>query len=366
MNNKILFILHIPPPVHGSSMVGKYIMDSNQINTVFDTKYINLGTSKSIDDIGKKPMSKIISYLKIVFLTIKQLLIFKPDLVYLAMTAKGVGFYKDFVIAFISKIFGIQLVLHFHNKGVSLNQHKKLDNFLYKIVFSTAKVILLSKHLYPDIKKYVNEKNVYYCPNGIPVIEQIEKSSESRSHIPNILFLSNLIKSKGVFVLLEALQILQQKDAPFTCNFVGGEGDVSAELFNSKVIEMGLEKNVFYLGKKYKEDKIEIFSKSDIFVLPTFYHNECFPLVLLEAMQFNLPLISTYEGGIPEIIEDEVNGFIVKQSNIVSLLMKLEELVTNKELRIKMGKAGNIKFSNEYTLEKFEHNMVNIFKTINN
>ena len=55
---KILFILHLPPPVHGSSMVGKYIKDSKNINTSFDAQYINLSTSKTVDEIGKNPFIK--------------------------------------------------------------------------------------------------------------------------------------------------------------------------------------------------------------------------------------------------------------------------------------------------------------------
>ena len=61
MKSKILFILHLPPPVHGSSMVGQYIKDSKVvINTSFDAQYINLSTSKTIDEIGKNPLLKLV------------------------------------------------------------------------------------------------------------------------------------------------------------------------------------------------------------------------------------------------------------------------------------------------------------------
>ena len=98
---KILFVLHVPPPVHGSSIVGEFIKNSLIINDAFDSRYINLGTSKSIDEIGKNGIKKWLVYFKIVFNVIKQLIAFKPDMVYLAMTAKGVGFYKDLLVAFL-------------------------------------------------------------------------------------------------------------------------------------------------------------------------------------------------------------------------------------------------------------------------
>ena len=72
---------------------------------------------------------------------------------------------------------------------------------------------------------------------------------------------------------------------------------------NQKINDLNLQEYVTYLGKKYGDYKYEIFQSSDIFVFPTFYHNECFPLVLLEAMMFGLPVISTSEGGIPDIVK---------------------------------------------------------------
>ena len=364
IKNKVLFILHIPPPVHGSSMVGKYIKDSVKINSEFEAKYINLGTSKSINDIGKKPLSKIIGYIKIVLQSIKQLSFFKPDIVYLAITAKGIGFYKDVIIALISKLFRIQLVLHFHNKGVRVNEHKKIDNFLYTLVFRNTKIILLSKFLYSDVEKYVAPRDIFYCPNGVPEITDFNYKKKITNNKVKLLFLSNLIASKGVFVLLEALSNLQKQGFDFTCNFVGGVGDITENNFIDKVKFFRLEKKVFYLGKKYAKDKAVIFSNSDIFILPTFYENECFPLVLLEASQFGLPMVSTYEGAIPEIIEDGVNGFLVTQKDVVALANKLEVLIKDEDLRLKMGAAAYLKFSNNYTLEKFENNMIELLNCV--
>jgi len=281
--------LHLPPPVHGSSLVGEFINKSNLINTTFNCRYINLGTSKSIDEIGKNGFQKWFLYVSIILRTIKQLIAFKPDLVYLAMTAKGVAFYKDMVMAFLAKLFGVKLVIHFHNKGVSINQNKTLDNFLYKRVFKNTKVILLSKHLYSDIKKYVKEENVYYCPNGIPELSLNENNATIKNDTVQLLFLSNLIESKGVYVLLDALKILKSKKIKFTCNFVGGIGDISEEAYNNKVRSLQLQDCVYYLGKKFNQEKTTIFNNSDIFVHPTF--SDCFPLVLLEASQFKFPRV---------------------------------------------------------------------------
>lgn len=362
--NKILFILHVPPPVHGSSMMGGYVKESTIINKAFDATYINLGTSKSIDEIGKKPLSKIVNYLKIILKTLKCLMRQKPDLAYLAITAKGIGFYKDFVVALLIKSFGVPLVLHFHNKGVKDNQDKTIDNILYKIVFKNTHVILLSKHLYSDVQKYVPTANVFYCPNGIPIIDNDEASNIETNNIPSLLFLSNLIASKGVYVLLDALYLLKNKKIKFKCNFVGGEGDVSSAQFNKRINELNIQDSVFYLGKKYEKAKIEIYKNSSVFVFPTFYHNETFGLVNIEAMMFGLPVISTNEGGIPDIVVDNETGFIVKKNNVEQLAEKIEFLLLNPKVAKQMGERGKTRFLNKFTLDKFETNLSDILTRI--
>jgi len=358
---RILLTLHLPPPVHGSSMMGQYIHDSKIINESFSTRYINLGTSNSVNEIGKNPLLKITRYLKILISFIYQIFKFKPDLIYLAITAQGIGFYKDLPLALIAKLFRKKIVLHYHNKGVKTRQNNFIDNNLYKLLFKGTKIILLSELLYEDVKKYVSEKDVYYCPNGIPVIASV-KSDKKGNQIPELLFLSNLMQSKGVFELLEALKILKNKKINFNCNFVGGEGDISSQQFKQKVSELNLEDLITYHGKQFGYDKYKLYNKSDVFILPT--HNECFPLVILEAMMFGLPVISTNEGAIAEIIDDNETGFLVNKRDNVDLANKIQLLVENPSLRKSMGEKGREKFEKKYTLFHFEQNMTEILRKI--
>jgi len=360
---KALFLLHIPPPVHGSSIVGKTIMESKAINDAFDCRYVNLGTSASIDEIGKGGLRKVFRFLSILGKVLKQLISFRPQLGYVAITAKGGAFYKDTLVVMLFKLFRVKLVYHLHNKGVSTRQEKWFNNLLYHFVFKNADVILLSKYLYPDIRKYVPESRVYYCPNGIPENQVESGKCKVKSSGPvEILFLSNLIESKGVFVLLKACKILQNKKLNFHCAFVGGIGDVSEQQFKSKVVELKLADNVHYAGKKFGKEKEEAFVHADIFAFPTYY--ETFGLVNLEAMQYSIPIVSTFEGGIPDVIDDGVTGFLVPQKNAQALAEKLEILIQNSDLRQQMGEAGRKKYENEFTLEKFENRMVEIIQQV--
>ncbi len=369
---KILFILHYPPPVHGSSIVGAFIKDSSFINKNFECRYINLGTSESVNEIGKNPVGKLLKYLGLIWQVNKALLCFRPDICYMTISSRGIGFYKDALLVLFVRLFGIKRVFHFHNKGVRINQGRVLDNLLYWLVFKSADVILLSKYLYPDVHKYVPENRVHYCPNGIPGVQvesrkpKVENKSGEHSLAPpvapQILFLSHLIESKGVFVLVEALNITKERGLSFHCSMIGGEGDVTEDQVRIKIEESGLTGYIDVAGKKYGKEKQTAFEKADIFVHPTF--NDCLPLVLLEAMQHSLPIVSTPEGAIPDVVENGVTGFLVSQRDAAALAEKLEVLIRDPDLRQKMGAAGRAKYEAQFTLERFEKRLTNILNEL--
>jgi glycosyltransferase involved in cell wall biosynthesis len=214
--------------------------------------------------------------------------------------------------------------------------------------------------LYSDIAKYVDKKSVFYCPNGIPEVN--EGYSACRNHdgttkTCQILFLSNMVKEKGLFVLLDACKILNERKMPFKCDFVGSWPEVTKEQVQTRVEELGLSQHVMLHDKKFGADKTAFFKNADVFVFPTFYHNECFPLVNLEAMQFALPLITTCVGGIPDMVVDNESGFLIPPMNSAVLADKLEILISNPHTRKTMGLAGRKLYEKHYTLKKFELSM---------
>ena len=120
--NKILFIMHMPPPVHGASMMGKYIHDSKLIDQTFDCRYINLTLAKDLSDIGKGGFSKLWSFLKQMNHIASTIHMEKPQLCYVTPNTKGGAFYKDFIVVMLLKAMGQNVIAHYHNKGVATRQ----------------------------------------------------------------------------------------------------------------------------------------------------------------------------------------------------------------------------------------------------
>ena len=175
--------------------------------------------------------------------------------------------------------------------------------------------------------------------------------------ILNILFLSNMMEEKGVWTLLDACRIIKSKGYRF-------RSDISETAFQQRVCEAGLSEEVTAYGAKYGEEKQAFWEQADVFVFPTYYHNECFPLVLLEAMEQGVACISTREGGIPDIIEEGLTGYLIERQHAGQLAEKLIYFVEHPERIREMGEAGREKFRREFTLDIFESRMQEILMSL--
>lgn len=363
--DKILCIIQLPPPIHGNAMMNQYLIESKSINNNFLIKILSLKFVKQLADIGNFQIIKLIKMIIFIFKLLFQLIKFNPDLIYYTISPLGFAFYRDVLFVSIIKLFNKKIIYHLHAKGIKQKSRNKLNFLLYKFIFKDSYVIHLSPLLYNDIKNFCPLERVYFCPNGIPYIVKINKTKDKKcKKIQHILFFSNMIKTKGVMVLLEACKILKNKNINFQCNFVGEWfSDVQPEEFQDYIDENDLNSYIKYICPKYNiKEKVNLFNNSDILAFPTY--NDCFPIVVLEAMKFGLPVVSTYEGAIPEIVINGKTGFLVPQKDSYALADKLKVLIENPKLREKMGKAGREKFLKHYTLDKWEKKMVNIFNKI--
>lgn len=178
----------------------------------------------------------------------------------------------------------------------------------------------------------------------------------------NVLFLSNMMAEKGVWTLVSASQLLRQRGFCFEVHFVGKWSDISEDDFAAVVREARLEEVCMAHGPQYGKDKEVFWQNADLFVFPTFYHNECFPLVLLEAMQHGVACISTHEGGISGIIDEGKTGFLIGRQNVQMLADKMGWLMKHPDECERMGKKGREKFERDFTLDVFENRMVTILR----
>lgn len=168
-------------------------------------------------------------------------------------------------------------------------------------------------------------------------------------------FVGLLTKRKGLASLIEAACVLkddlQEKKAKF---IIVGDGEDERKL-KQLVANRGLDKLIIFTGST--NEVYKYLYQFDVFVLPSL-SNEDFPYVLLEAMVYRKPVISTRVAGIPEIVLNNHTGYIIAPGNVSELSEKINALISDPDKRMEMGKKGYNRyhslFSYEKTMEKFK------------
>lgn len=360
----ILYVFKLPPPINGATTANFYLWKSKILREKFNGYYLNYGLSRTNHDFGTIRFGKIkhyfYSFAKCLFwLTTKEI-----DLCYITIAPRNIGFVKDSLFILLFKIFKKKYVIHLHGKGINEKvRYSKLWRLYYEFVFKKSHVICLSERLIKDISR-IYHQNPFLVPNGIETYNYQHNKNNKDKLI--ILFLSNLYIQKGVIDFIKAIKILSKNTkVKFEALVVGNSTrDITFIELREMVKKNEMEKWIKILGPKYGSEKIEILGNSDLFVFPTY--NETFGLVNLEAMAAGIPIISTNEGGIPDVVEDGINGYLVEKNEPEKLADKMKILLEDENLRQTMGETNKKKFKMNYSKDHFEKNISKVFTSILN
>lgn len=360
---KILFLVQLPPPIHGASAVNQSIKDSSYITTNFSTRFFNISPAKDLADIGKVNFKKILTLVRIIIGSIASYIKFKPDLTYITLSPHGLAFYKDGFIALIIKALGGHIVFHLHGKGIQNEVRKsRIKTKLYKLVFKKADVIHLSEKLYFDIEDIRDfTTSITSVQNGIDGSNFDPKKTNNTA--VEFVYLSNLVPAKGADVLIRATALIDEKyTGAFKVKIIGKPSNsIYLQELNSLITEE-LSNTITVLGPKYGPDKIHALVTSDVFVLPT--KNDCFPLSILEAMAAGLAVISTDEGAITDIVDHGITGDIISDASPHALAAAMVKHIEDKVYSEGCAAAALEKYNSKYTQEIFEKNLASTLKLL--
>ncbi|NTU73844.1 glycosyltransferase family 4 protein [Candidatus Roizmanbacteria bacterium] len=362
IKSRILFLVQLPPPVHGVCVINKTIVYSKLVNARFEVSIFRLGFSNTFNQMHSDQLRKAILTLFYIFRLILKIATFRPKFAYFTISPTGAAFFRDAIFAFIFKWLKIPIVYHLHGTGVSSRLKSRLVSKIYRTVFNGEFVFHLSPLLYDDIKEIVSYKNCRFIPNGVSLLAK--KHSETDNVRPEdnslvrILYFANLDPRKGVFDLVDAfcMLLLQGVRAELT---IGGSyttqlSESQLEIYLLKSRKLGGQINV--LGPVYGQDKAKMYQEADIFVYPSCH--DAFPLVVLEAMSYGLPIVTTKEGAIPDMVEDGCNGLLVPHRDPESLSVAVAKLISDRELRKQFGEISYQRYKTKFTSDIFEKNFV--------
>lgn len=241
-----------------------------------------------------------------------------------------------FIALPIKWIFNIPIVVSVRGSDLNLVKKSKIKKAAYSFFLNKLDMIFpvsddLNKKLIDDFNVTIPVKSLYNGVNNQFFMKHDKRESlkSLRSPISGriLLFVGNILSSKGVDTLLSAMQLVLRKH-PDTQLALGGEGPEILS-FRKLAQELGITHSVHFLGLIARADIPYWMSVAEMLILPS--RAEGRPNVVLEAMSCGLPVIATNVGGIPELIENEQTGLLFQPGDSAVLASLIVNLLENPE-----------------------------------
>jgi len=367
MNKKtILFISPLPPPYYGSAMSSETCLNILDKCNEWEIKNIKLNYSSSFEDVGKISIAKFFGLWVVLYKCLTYSLKFKPSLVYIMPATSSFGFLRDFSVAILIRLLNKNVIFHLRTQ-ITYNRLKCIKSFILETAFRNTKIILLGKELIHDVAQYFKPENTFILPNAIEGHLNDEDfelilSNRINQNKLNVTFISNMMRSKGWPIALETANELRKSQIDFSFHFAGAwQSKTDKKEFNEYVALHNLTEFIKYYGFVNNENKNKLLKETDIIIFPT--TNEAFGRIVIEAMEYGIPVIANGVGAIPSIIVHEQTGYVLKENTareITNYVLQISDKTKSNYLM--MSKNARTRFLKLYELTVFEKAFLSIIK----
>lgn len=306
-------------------------------------------------------IKKIVFFLKNLFKYISKLFKNSFDIAHIHMSYKG-SFFRKYIIAKLGKLFNKKVILHLHGSEFEVFYNNS-NVFIKKLIVNLFEccdlVIVLGKNWEVFIRRIAPKSKISILNNAVRLPNYTVKWNEYKI---NILFLGVLIKRKGIYDLIEAIKLLNEKGIikEKRLNFIIGGSGLEEENLKRKIMEYNLNEFVEMSGWVNGNMKEELLRKSQIFILPSY--NEGLPMAILEAMSYGIPIIATDVGSISEAVSEECTGYLIEKNSPTQISNKICKIIDSDWQTLSRNCLEKIKenFDEKVYFEKIEKIYLNI------
>jgi len=355
---KVLIIGPFPNPISGVSIANKVVEEILNADLNFTVENINTSYPIFDEQIGEFSIQKFFFYLRINSSFFKVL---KNNIIYITpgQTFFGVLKYAFFIVA--ASALKKELIIHVHGNYLG-KEYQSLKGFkrvlFYFLVSRFTKGIVLSNSLKQNLTPFLKDKNIFSLPNFAQDYLYTKDKKFVKDEL-RIFYLSNLMKEKGIFCLLNALKNLEKNNIIYKAKIAGNID----QKYSKEILNLFTElKNAEYIGIVNGDDKKNLLEWGNVFVLPTFYKMEGQPISILEAMATTNLVVTTNHAGISDVFQDKINGYFVEKNNKNSIEKILSYLAANKSELKKIAEYNKTFFLNNFTVDIFKKNLLEIIK----
>lgn len=252
-----------------------------------------------------------------------------------------------------AKIFGKRIVVHFHSFSPNSTINGPHAN-LYKELFCGADAVVVLSNYWKEVvnaKYHLGDRiKIIYNPCTITLFpEQYEKSN-------SILYAGALNQRKGYADLIKAFAPVATKYSDWKIVFAGN-GELEQAMVLSE--ELGIKNQVVLLGWVSGKNKDRVYKEAKVFCLPSYA--EGFPMAVLDAWSYGLPVITTPVGGIPDIAEDGKNLLLFKPGDINGLSDCIERIIRDEALRVDLSKASKRLADTVFNIDTINNQLGNLY-----
>jgi glycosyltransferase involved in cell wall biosynthesis len=355
--NKLLIIGQLPPPYHGSNVMTKVMIEAvkQSKNTVF---FIDKMFSKNVETVGKISFRKLLRVPVLILQIIMVCKKIKPNLCVFFIAAGKTAFLVDALLLIVLRLCKTKYVLRFGGKSYKkLQLEGKFWYFIVKYSLSNALgAIVLGDCMKNDVNSCILNSRLITVYNGVER-PQIVNDKKVYKYI-QVVYLGNLIPTKGPFEVLKAAKIALEKNKKLRFILAGGtRSEAFTNQLKSFINNNGLDPYVKLPGVVKGKGKSSLLNSSHIFVFPSYFEREVFGTVNVEAMSYGLPVITSSEGAISEIVKDGKTGFIVNPKSPQEIADKILLLAENHSMREAMSKNARRAYEEKFSLKVHASNI---------
>lgn len=239
-----------------------------------------------------------------------------------------------------------------------------IPNLFTKLISKTvlqnaSTVIALSEDMKIKMNTVCKREDIVILPNGIELdnFKDISSQKQHNKTEKTIIFVGTLRHVKGVKYLIKAMKIINEKSRDTNLIIIGDGPD--RDKLETLIQELNLQNCIHFVGKVSNKEIPEYMAQADIFALPSL--SESFGIVNIEAMASGLPIVTTNVGGLPEIVINTENGFVVEPKNPEVLAEKILLILKNNDLRERISKNNLIK-AKDYSWNNVVKKLIQIFE----
>lgn len=327
---------------------------------------LRMAYSENIESVGAFSITKVTHLFSLIWKTCKIRLRHRPKILYyLPASANKIPIIRDIIFLAAVRWLFKKTIWHFHAGGLPeyLEKHPIIRTLAKPFYSKPSLSIELYKADLPAGAYFKAQKNVI-IPNGLDI--EVLKPTQS-SDAFNILYVGAISPGKGVLDIIKTAKILKRSEFLYKIRLVG---EASSKDFYQEV-EREIKKNeltdvIEFSGSLTGKKKLQAYAWADCFFFPSHYEAENLPLVLIEAMAYALPIVTTRWRGIPQLIGDSKCALLFDTKASDQYGRGILRLMQDDVLRSQMSASARKHYQDNFTREKFIDRMTTEFRTLCN